>query len=307
MRPRIGVIGLSGDSILLRVRRFPSPGETIAAAGMETEPGGKGYNQAVACARLGAEVSFLSPVGADPAGDLCEDVARREGIAHPLFLRKAGAMTARAVVMSEETGENTVTVYPGASLLLTGEDVRAAEGLFRDCDILLLQLEMPLDILEAAFELAEKHGIRVILNPAPAKPVAERCLRRAALLTPNETEAKMLLGFSQEDEVSTETIAALFRERGLCPAVITLGGRGSMIVTDAETEMVPPEPVEAVDTTGAGDVFNAALAVRLAQGSPLRDAAYYAARASGWSVSRRGVLQSIPTREQLETLVRQEE
>lgn len=291
-QPRIGILGLSGQSIFMTVDHFHQKGETIHAKAYYAEPGGKGYNQAIAAARLGADVFYLSSVGNDVYADICEKQLIKEGINHKL-VRKENSGTALATILTDRNGQNMVTVFSGASSLLDAGDVIAYEEYIKCCDILLLQLEIPKTALTTVIDLAEKYDIPVILNPAPALKIDFQVYKKLMLITPNEQEAKFILGINS-DNIEFKEFAKAFCDVGIQNAVITLGGDGCLVIVDGEYTHIPPIDVQVVDTTGAGDVFNAALAVKLASGDDLITAASYAIIASGLSVQGEGVLHSIP-------------
>ena len=290
---RIGAVGLGGESVFLTADHFHAPGETLCAESIFIEPGGKAYNQAVAAARLGAQVCFFGAVGSDPGGALCRDVLLREGVT-PILQTVPEANTAYACILTDRRGENQVTVYRGAADLLSADFLRAQEAALSRCTHLLLGLECPLDATKAALAIAKKHGIFTILNPAPAIPMEPDFLRSFDLITPNQQEAAVLLGLNYTPEPSE--LADRLRAARLTNAVVTLGSRGSLLVTPSEGLLFP---VAAMDTTGAGDTFNAALAVALSRGKPIPEALEFATNASAWSVARRHVLDALPTADQL--------
>jgi ribokinase len=296
--PKIGILGLSGQSIFMTVDHFHQKGETLHAKTLFTEPGGKGYNQAVAAARLGGEVFYLSAVGDDEYADICEERLVKEDVNFKL-VRKTGVSTALATILTDQKGENQVTVFSGASELLNSDDVFSYEDELKFCDMFLLQLEVPKSAFIATVKLSEKYRIPIILNPAPAKKLEQELLQNFILITPNEQEAEIILGLNIEPKMTD--ITAAFNKRGICKAVVTLGGRGCLVVDGVEHVHLASIDVPVVDTTGAGDVFNAALAVRLAVGDNLIDAAKFATIASGLSVQHAHVLDGIPTEEEVIT------
>ncbi len=272
----IAVIGICGNSQFMRVDHFHENGETLVADSVYNEIGGKGINQAVAAARMGATVAFLAAVGDDAAGEACRLAAARDGIdGH--FAVTAGVPTTFAVILTDKTGENRVTEYKGAQL--TAADVADFEAAIAASDFLLIQQEVPEEVNLAAVRLAVKHGTRIILNPAPIRPVPDEIAAAVYAVTPNEQEKQAI---------------AIERFRH---CVTTLGSRGCQIDGDA---FVPALPVKAVDTTGAGDTFNGVLAVMLADGVSMEEACRYAVTASGISVTRPYVLNAIPTRDEIE-------
>ena len=269
---KISVIGICGNSRFLTLDHFHEKGETVFASGQFEEVGGKGLNQAVAAARMGAQVHFLAAIGDDADADKCVATVKENGVLGT-FVKRSGQITTGAVIMTDQNGENRVTVWTGAEL--TPEDVAAFEPAIADSDLLMLQHEVPESVNRAAIALADKHGVKVILNPAPARATCGKVW----LVTPNEQE-KAGLGKLQYDHCIT-----------------TLGSQGCSI--DDQT-YIPALPVQAVDTTGAGDTFNGVLAVCLAEGMSMQEACRWAVTASGIGVTRRGACTAIPGREEIE-------
>jgi len=291
--PRVAVVGLSGQSIFLSSAALPAPGETVRADRLSVEPGGKGFNQAVAAARLGAQVDFITALGDDGDADACERALKGESIRVHAVRKPLPHRTALAVIHTDAAGENCVTVYRGASDLISADDIRRRADAIRWADCLLAQLETPLDALLEAERIARGAGVPVILNPAPAsRPLGE--LPPDVLLTPNRLEAAALLGL-EPGKASFRDLLARLRARGVTRAVITLGSDGALVLDGREGWHVSAAPARPVDTTGAGDVFSAALAVRLCLGDALVDAARYAANAGALHVERPGVFGAIPT------------
>ncbi len=276
---RIAVIGICGHSVCMTADHFHEKGETVVADSVYEEMGGKGSNQAIAASRMGAEVTFLGAVGDDAAADLCRTTFAHTRVKATLTV-KPGKRTPFAYILTDKHGENRVTEYKSAEL--TDEDVLAFEPAIAEADILLLQHEVPQTVNEQAVRLAEKHGVRVILNPAPYRPVPPFIAERVYAVTPNEQEAVGLNGLT-------------FRN-----TVVTLGGEGCLV---NGTHRIPALPVTAVDTTGAGDTFNGILAVCVAEGMPLTEACRYAAAGASISVSRPYVLNAIPTRDEIEAII----
>lgn len=237
-------------------------------------------------------MSYLTAVGRDADGAECEDYLREEGVLLCCALKDAH--TAYAAILTDRTGENRVTVYPGASARLDKEDVRRFEGRIAASDFLILQNEIPEAALSEALSLAERHRVPVSFNPAPYAAWAAPYLRRAYVVTPNRSEAHALLGLTEL--VSHEELARRLFQAGISRAVVTLGGEGALALEEGHTCLIPAVPVQARDTTGAGDCFHAALTVRLAEGAGLFEAAQFAARAAALSVSKPHVLTALPFR-----------
>lgn len=295
-RPRIGILGLAGMSVFLNVERFHAPGETLRAKGLLMEPGGKGYNQAVAAQRLGGDCVFFSAMGADSDAAVCESFLKNEGVA-PVIQSCEDCATAYACILTDSRGENRVTVYRGAADSLTAEFVRENEKSLASCDVILLGLECSLAATLEALKIAEEHGIYTVLNPAPMTVNDPALMRRFDLITPNLQEACAILDISQD--TSLPALESSFRRLGINRVVVTLGGGGALLVDGERGLRFPALRVRPVDTTGAGDCFNAALAVALGRGESIDAAVEYAINASGCSVCRRGVMGSLPTQDEV--------
>lgn len=280
---KIAVIGICGNSIFMYADHFHEKGETLVADSVFEEIGGKGINQAVAAARMSAEVSFLTAVGDDMDGRNCMHVIETEGIMGRFCVKK-GKRTTFAFILTDKHGENQVTEYKGAELCK--EDVLGFEDEIAQSDILLLQQEVPCEVNEIAVELATKHGVKVILNPAPIREISDEMAEAVFAVTPNEQEKQAIdVGRFQNN-------------------ITTLGKQGCLI---NEETFIPAIEVQAVDTTGAGDTFNGVLAVCLAEGMELTKACKYAVTASEISVGRNYVLNAIPYRAEIEGSVEENE
>ncbi len=270
---RVAIIGIVGNSVFLPVERFHEGGETIVATDMHSEWGGKGYNQAIAAARHGAHVSFLGAVGKQDVAAVCEDAAARGIDAHLVEHEEKGSPF--AVIMTDASGANRVTVYHGAQLKVC--DVEGFADKIAQADVLLLSNEVTEAVNEAAIRVARESGVRVILNPAPARALSEEILESVSLFTPNEHET---VGLEENSNV-----------------IVTLGSRGCSL--RASGEIVPTVNVgEVIDTTGAGDTFNGVLAVALAEGNTQKRACELANAAAAIKVTGKFVANAIPEREQ---------
>ena len=300
-KPKIGVIGLGGQSAFMKTHHFPLPGETVSCRALFFELGGKGYNQAVACARMGVDVVFIGAVGKDDNGKACERELIGEGVT-PCLVEKE-IPTAYAVIMTDHSGENTVSVFPGAAKALTPEDLHTPKVMsaLRECSCLLLQNELSAECLIEACRIGNQLDIPVILNPAPAENIPMEAMKRSALITPNYGEAKLLAGISEEEQPTGEEIAERFLKMGISNAVITMGSRGALIMEQGKTCQIPAFSLgQAVDTTGAGDTFNGFLTAALQLNKCLLDAAKVAAVAAGISVTRPGAAGSIPQKTEVD-------
>lgn len=284
------IIGLCGQSVFLSVDHFHRPEETLHASSLFTEPGGKGYNQAVAAVRMGAKVMFAGAIGRDADGEACTQRLKREG-AWPYMFEKP-ERTAYAVILTDAAGENRVTVYSGAQL--TAQDVRALEQQFQEAEMLLLTPEIPEEAFAQAVLLAKAHGVKIVINPAPFFPWVKDYLADAWLITPNRSEACALLGCEPDTLMDNLAFSP-------CPRmVVTLGGDGAACLEDGRVTIIPAAPVHAVDTTGAGDCLSGALCAFVLEGESLQEAAKKAVCAASLSVEHAHVLDGMPRREQLD-------
>jgi ribokinase len=297
-RPKIVVVGSANTDMVVRAQHLPLPGETVLGGKFVMTAGGKGANQAVAAARLGADVSIVARLGRDIFGDRALVGYQTESINTAYIVRDEEEASGVALIVVDEAAENIIAVAPGANGRLSVEDVRAAEPAFREADVVLVQLEIPLEAVRAAIELAKQHNVSAILNPAPARTLPEDILCGVAVLTPNENEAARLIG-DQVDAVLEGLIA-----RGAGSVVMTCGAAGCAVLADGKRQRVPGFHVEAVDTTGAGDCFNGALAVALARGFAMIEAVRYANAAAALAVTRFGAQIAMPTDEEVRQFLR---
>jgi ribokinase len=292
-RPKIVVVGSANTDMVVRTDHLPTPGETVLGGKFIMTAGGKGANQAVAAARLGAEVTFVARLGRDVFGDRSLAGYQAEGINTAYIVRDDEEASGVALIVVDAAAENIIAVAPGANGRLSPDDVRAAERAIVVADGILLQLEIPLETVRAAIELARRHHVRVILNPAPARALPDEMLSAVDVLTPNENEAARMLG--EQVDAPLEALIA----RGVRHIVMTCGAEGCAVISKGERQRVAGFQVEAIDTTGAGDCFNAALAVALARGQTLTDAAQYANAAAALAVTHFGAQIAMPTDEEV--------
>lgn len=287
--------------MVMRVGEFPKPGETIMGCGFMQNQGGKGANQAVACARLGGETSFVGKLGSDALGDNTITLLRQEGLDVSQLTQTPDAPSGTAFIMVDAHGENSIIVNAGANAELTPADIDAAEEVISRADVVLMQLETPVPTLTYAACMARKYGAKVVLNPAPAPATGlpADLLRNVDVLIPNETEVERLTGAEVKDEASLLSAMEKLQTLGVGQVVVTLGSKGAMAVVDGKPLFVPSVKVEAVDTTAAGDTFCGALCVRLSQGCGLEEAMQFACRAAAVTVTRMGAQQSIPCLDEL--------
>lgn len=299
---KIAVVGSYGAGLTMRVSAAPGPGETLTGGEFSEGPGGKGSNQAVGAARLGAEVSLLTAVGDDAFGRAARELWSTEGVdaAHVIVGTRP---TMVGFILVEPSGENRIAIAPGALDELDAEAVRAFRDEIVGSDILVVSMEIPESAVVEALRIAREAGVRTLLNPAPARPLPDDIWSTIDVITPNETEAPVLLGLASDHGLSDSDLVSRLRARTGGSVILTRGGRGALLSSDAGIEEIPPLPVErVVDTTGAGDSFTAALAVSLAEGHGLADAARFAAAAGAHAVTIAGVIPALPTRDELPRL-----
>ena len=296
---KITIVGSSNTDMIIQVPRIPKPGETILGGVFNTAAGGKGANQAVAAARAGGKVIFVARVGNDMFGEQAVEGFKRDNINVDYIITDPDAPSGVAEIFVAEDGENSIAVASGANARLSPEDVSAAEKAIANADVLVMQLESPLETVKAAAKLAQEHGVTVILNPAPAQQLPDDLLKNISILTPNESEAELLSGIFVKDEKTAELAANALRARGVEIVIITMGASGVYIASDELSGVQYGFKVNPVDTTAAGDVFNGALAVGLAQGQSLKDAVQFAQAAAALSVTKLGAQPSAPTAQQI--------
>jgi ribokinase len=304
MKPKILVVGSSNTDMIIKLPRIPRPGETILGGEFTTAPGGKGANQAVGAARAGGDVTFIARVGEDVFGERALGGFAKDRINLRHIVRDKHNPSGVALIFVAADGQNSIAVAPGANAKLSPRDVRSARKAFAEASVVLLQLETPLSTVAAAAQLAAHHQVPVILNPAPAQPLPDVLLKRVSILTPNESEIELLTGIRLTGERAFARAADKLRSRGVQTVVITLGHRGAFVAGDSGCKLVPGFKVKAVDTTAAGDIFNGALAVALAEGRALFDAVRFANAAAAISVTRLGAQPSVPRRAEIERFLR---
>ena len=296
---KILVVGSLNMDLVVRVPHTPMPGETVLGGDFETFPGGKGANQAVAAARMGGDVTMVGRVGNDDFGDTLIECLVNNKVKTTYVIKDAEASTGIAMIAVASNGENSIVVASGANSDVSVDDVNNARDLMRESDILLMQLECPLEAVTEAVDLAKAYDLKVVLNPAPAQQLSETLLSNVAYLTPNQKELQMLTGEEDDDKA----IKKLFKW-GVKNLIITLGPNGTRVVTEDMDKHLPAVEITAVDTTGAGDAFNGALAVALAEGKPLLQAVQYGMAAGALSATKRGAQPSLPTRDEVEQLLK---
>lgn len=300
LEKQIIVVGSINTDMVVMTNSFPNPGETLLAKQFLMNLGGKGANQAVAAARLGAQVTFVSKVGSDVFGTQAIDLLSQENIDVSFIDIDSTTNSGVALITVDKSGENTIVVASGANANLLYENTESFDGLINSNTILLMQLEIPISTIESLSVFAKKRKATVVLNPAPAQSLPKTVLACTDILTPNQTEAESITGIKIIDETSAHKAAKLIHEAGPKIVIITMGAKGVYVSSDNESFFMPAFRVNAVDTTAAGDVFNGALVVALSKGAPLRQAVEQACKAAAISVTRIGAQASAPTLKEIE-------
>ena len=299
MDKKILIVGSTNTDMVIKTTRFPMPGETILGGTFFMNPGGKGANQAVAAARLGGNVTFVGKIGNDIFGLQALNQLKDEGIIVDHIATDLKNPSGIALITVNEEGENCIIVASGSNGNLSTDDIDLVERVFEESDYILMQLEIPVLTVEYCAVKASDKGIKVILNPAPARRLSDNLLKHTWLITPNETEAEILTGIRVCDTASAGLAASSLYDKGVKNVIITMGAAGAFVKSESYTGMVPGVKVKAVDTTAAGDVFNGALAVALAEGIDLKEAVVFANKAASISVTRLGAQASAPYRNEI--------
>ncbi len=300
---KILVVGSSNTDMTVKTPVMPAPGETVLGGEFTMSAGGKGANQAVAAKRAGGDVSFICKVGRDMFGDNSLRHYEDEGIDVSGVIR-SGKPSGVALITVDKDAENCIVVASGANLDFTPGDIEASREALRSCDILLMQLEIPVPAVLECARTAREAGAMVVLNPAPYSDLPEELFRYISLFIPNETELSGFSGVEVRDAASAARAGRVLQDKGVGNLIVTMGGKGSLILDGGEPRMVPAFKVDAVDTTGAGDTYCGSLCVALAEGKSLDEAAIFASAASALSVTKMGAQTAIPSREETEALLR---
>ena len=295
----IVVVGSSNTDMIIKMDQLPKPGETILGGQFVTAAGGKGANQAVAAARAGGAVTFVARVGDDVFGSQAVAGFVKDGINVDYVFKDKTSPSGVALIFVAKDGENSIAVAGGANGNLSSADLEKAKPAVIHAKILVAQLETPLETVQAAAELAAAHGVTFILNPAPARPLADSLLKLVSILTPNETEAELLTGIKVDSEQTATAAAQVLLAKGCGTVILTLGAKGAFVATLKARFLVPGFKVTAVDTTAAGDVFNGTLAVALSEDKPLAESVRFANAAAALSVTRLGAQPSAPQRHEI--------
>ena len=299
-RQNILVVGSTNTDMVIKARHLPRPGETILGGTFFMNPGGKGANQAVAVARLGGQVTFVSKTGSDIFGHQSQQLFEEEGINTSYIFSDSEHPSGVALITVDDKAENCIVVASGANAHLMPADLMKSAEAIQQADLILMQLEIPMDTVEYVAETGHLLGKKVILNPAPAHPLSASLLKHLYMITPNETEAEMISGVKITDEATAIEAARVLSGMGVQNVIITLGSKGALAYCEGNVDFVPALKVEAVDTTAAGDVFNGALTVALSEGRSLTEAVRFACKASAISVTRVGAQASAPYRNEVD-------
>jgi ribokinase len=305
LRPVITVVGSFAVGMTIRTPRMPVFGETLIGSDSDLGPGGKGSNQAVGVARLGAEAHFASIIGTDRLGDIGADLYAAEGINTRYLRRTEQLPTGVGFIILNPTGENAIIIDMSANMLMDAAYADTAEEQIARSDVVMSVLEIPVAAAARAMELGRKHGVRTQLNPAPATALDSTILSNVDILTPNESESRILLGLAPNDPTPTIELARRLHGWGVGTIVITLGGEGALVLDGSELRHVQGVKVDVVDSTGAGDAFNAGLAVATAEGRELLSAVKFACCCGALACTKLGVIPSLAYREQVEQLYAQ--
>lgn len=297
MKQKVLIIGSSNTDMVVKTEHFPKPGETVLGGTFLMNPGGKGANQAVAAARLGADVRFVARTGNDIFGKQAIEGLKNEGIDTRFITESRDLASGVALITVNAQGQNEIVVASGANMELHPADI--PDSAFENVELALLQLEIPAETVRWALVKCAEKQIRVILNPAPAMRLGREFLNGLYLITPNETETELITGIAVESEEALQKAAQYLFEQGVQNVIITLGSKGVYLASEGFTGILPAPVVEAVDSTAAGDVFNGALLKALAEGATLEQACRFACRAAAISVTRMGAQSSAPYQHEL--------
>ena len=300
MRPYILVIGSSNTDMVVKAERLPLPGETVLGERFIMAAGGKGANQAVAAARLGADVVFIVKVGDDLFGRQAIENFKADGIVTDYVITDPVYPSGVALITVDENAENCIVVASGANAALMPADLDRATEVIKNASLILMQLEIPLETVRYVAELAAQNGVKLILNPAPACALDDDLLSKVSIITPNQKETEMLTGIKITGRDSAETAANALAAKRIETVIVTMGSEGALLLTGGQCDWVPARIVKATDTTAAGDVFNGALAVALSEGKGVKDAVVFACSAAALSVTKMGAQSSAPIRSEVD-------
>lgn len=305
-RSKIVVVGSSNTDMIMKMEKIPVPGETVLGGEFSIAAGGKGANQAVAAARAGGDITFIGCVGIDTLGKQAVEGFIRDKINVEHIKKVDNVASGVALIFVGESGENSIAVASGSNSKLCPEDITNSEKVITRAHILLMQLETPISTVTRAAQIAHNAGVKVILNPAPARLLDEELLQMVSILTPNEIEVELLTGVKVADEDSARKAAEVLHTKGVPTVVITMGAKGVFLDNGETRRLIPGFHVQAVDTTAAGDVFNGALAVGLAEGKSIEDAICFANAAAALSVTKLGAQPSAHSRDEIDSFLKKQ-
>lgn len=304
---KITIIGSSNTDLMMQVDKTPGPGETIIGKQFSVNPGGKGANQAVAAARAGGDVSFIGCIGKDVFGNLAIEKLDKDNIDTSSIFRDSDAPSGMALVYVDANGENSISIAPGSNFELSPKNIDESLGKLSNTKIILTQLEIPIETVERAAHLARKQGITFILDPAPAASLSDNLMGNVDIITPNETEAEKLTGIALTNETNIRSACEKLHKQGVGTIIITLGSRGAFLSNSDYCLLIPTYKVDPIDTTGAGDIFNGALARAMSEYEDIREALKFANAAAAISVTKLGAQASAPKKSEIEAFLKRED
>lgn len=305
---KVAVFGSFVVDLMARSPHLPVPGETVKGSMFKMGPGGKGFNQCVAAHKAGADVVMMTKVGTDTFANVMLDTMTELNMPKDnIFITKETETGIALILVDENSSQNEIIIVPGACNTITAEEVASVENVIKECEYVLLQLEVNQDANEKIVDMANKYGCKVIMNTAPYAPMTDEFLSECYMVTPNEVEAEEITGVEVKDLDSAKQAAAYFREKGVTDVVITLGSRGVFVSSKGKEIIVPAYKVDAIDTTGAGDAFNGGLLAALSEGKELWEAVRFANGLAALSVQRLGTTPAMPTREEIDKFLAEHE
>jgi ribokinase len=304
MGRKILVVGSSNTDMIIKCKSIPKPGETVLGGAFKMAAGGKGANQAVAAARAGGNVTFITKIGNDLFGQQAKDGFSSDNINTEYIMTDNEIPSGVALIFVDEKGENSIGVASGSNFKLSPSDINKLESVFSDFSIVLIQMEIPLETIRTVVNIAHMKGLTVILNPAPAHALDENLIKNIDILTPNETETESLTGIKLSNMNDIKKAAEILLGKGIRNIIVTLGKNGVLVKNSKIERFIPPFKVNVVDTTSAGDVFNGALAAALSENPDILSAVEFANAAAALSVTKFGAQPSIPYRKEIDEFIK---